>query len=154
MVLGTVCCTVPKLYYDQAAGLYTNAIVIPPTILADILIILSATAFYSIGVILMRKVTSVPVFQTQAWVSFYSVPVFLVMTAIFEEDQVSQILNVDIIGVSMVLYTSILSTIVGYGGINFLLRRFPVTLISPFMVSVPVFATMSTAKCLEFASNF
>ena len=96
------------------------------------------------GVILMRKMSAVPVFQTQAWVSFYSVPIFLALTLVFEKDQVSQVLNVDMVGASMVLYTSILSTIVGYGGMNYLIRRFPVTLISPFLVSVPVFATISS----------
>ena len=53
------------------------------------------------------------------------------------------------VGISMVLYTSILSTIVGYGGMNYLLRRYPVTLISPFMVSVPVFATISAVIFLD-----
>ncbi len=122
-------------------------ITLEPEILEEgvvVLIILSATTLYSMGVILMRKMSTVPVFQTQAWVSFYSVPAFLALTLIFEKDQVSQILNVDMIGISMVLYTSILSTIVGYGGMNYLIKRFPVTLISPFLVSVPVFATISS----------
>jgi len=122
-------------------------ITLEPEILEEgvvVLIILAATTLYSMGVILMRKMSAIPVFQTQAWVSFYSVPVFLVLTLIFEKDQVSQVLNIDMIGISMVLYTSILSTIVGYGGMNYLIRRFPVTLISPFLVSVPVFATISS----------
>lgn len=127
-------------------------ITLEPEILEEgvvVLIILAATALYSVGVILMRKVKTVTVFQTQAWVAFFSVPVFLIMTTFFEENQVSQVMNLDIVGVSMVLYTSILSTIVGYGGMNYLLRRFPVTLISPFMVSVPVFATISSMIFLD-----
>ena len=122
-------------------------ITLEPEILEEgvvVLIILAATTLYSMGVILMRKMSAVPVFQTQAWVSFYSVPIFLALTLVFEKDQVSQVLNVDMVGASMVLYTSILSTIVGYGGMNYLIRRFPVTLISPFLVSVPVFATISS----------
>ena len=122
-------------------------ITLEPEILEEgvvVVIILAATTLYSMGVILMRKMSAVPVFQTQAWVSFYSVPIFLFLTLIFEKDQVSQVLNVDMVGASMVLYTSILSTIVGYGGMNYLIRRFPVTLISPFLVSVPVFATISS----------
>lgn len=126
-------------------------ITLEPEILEEgvvVLIILAATVLYSIGVIVMRKVTAVPVFQTQAWVSFYSVPVFIIMTLIFEENQFAQIKNIDFVGISMVLYTSILSTIVGYGGINYLLRQYPVTFISPFMVSVPVFATISSVVFL------
>lgn len=146
-----------KMSYWRTSGVviaFFGVIIITlePEILEEgvvVLIILAATALYSIGVILMRKITTVPVFQTQAWVSFYSVPVFLIMTMIFEENQVTQVMSLDMVGISMVLYTSILSTIVGYGGMNYLLRRFPVTLISPFMVSVPVFATISSVIFLD-----
>jgi O-acetylserine/cysteine efflux transporter len=140
-----------RMSYWRTSGVIVSfigviIITLEPEILEEreaIFIILVATTLYSAGVILMRKIKAVPVFQTQAWVAFYSVPVFIMMTLMFEENQISQVLNLDMVGISMVLYTSILSTIVGYGGMNFLLRRFPVTLISPFMVSVPVFATFS-----------
>ncbi len=140
-----------RMSYWRTSGVVVSfigviIITLEPEILEEgeaILVILVAVTLYSVGVIVMRKIKAVPVFQTQAWVAFYSVPVFILMTLIFEENQMSQVLNLDMIGISMVLYTSILSTIVGYGGMNFLLRRFPVTLISPFMVSVPVFATFS-----------
>ncbi|MDG1995158.1 MAG: EamA family transporter [Emcibacteraceae bacterium] len=126
-------------------------ITLEPEILEEgivVVIILAATTLYSIGVILMRHVKTIPVFQTQAWVSFYSVPIFLIMTLIFEENHVEQVMSMDYIGILMVLYTSVLSTIVGYGGINYLLRRYSVTLISPFMVSVPVFATIGSVVFL------
>ena len=122
-------------------------ITLEPEILEEgivVIIILAATMLYSIGVIMMRKITAIPVFQTQAWISFYSVPAFIVMTLMFEDGHIEQVMNMDYVGILMVLYTSVLSTIVGYGGINYLLRRYPVTLISPFMVSVPVFATIGS----------
>ena len=132
-------------------------ITLEPKILEEgvvVLIILLATLLYSLGVIMMRKITHVPVFQTQAWVAFYSVPAMLILTLLFEKNQLSQVFALDTVGISMVLYTSVLSTIVGYGGMNYLLRRFPVTLISPFMVSVPVFATISAVIFLgETLSN-
>ncbi|MBT5187065.1 MAG: EamA family transporter [Kordiimonadaceae bacterium] len=134
-------------------------ITLEPEILEEgvvVLLVLSATTLYSIGVIVMRKITAIPVFQTQAWISFYSVPVFVIMTLLFEENQIAQVMNMDMVVISSVLYTSILSTIVGYGGMNYLLRRFPVTLISPFMVSVPVFATISSVLFLgeELSAKF
>ena len=145
-----------KMSYWRTSGVIVSfigvlIITLEPEILeegAAVVIILIATILYSIGVILMRKITAVPVFQTQAWISFYSVPAFLLMTLVFEENQIEQVRNIDMIGISMVLYTSILSTIVGYGGMNFLLRRFPVTLISPFLVSVPIFASVSAVVFL------
>lgn len=145
-----------RMSYWRTSGVFVSfigviIITLEPEILEEggvVLIILAATTLYSVGVIVMRKIKAVSVFQTQAWVAFYSVPVFAVMTLIFETDQVSQVFNLDMLGISMVLYTSILSTIVGYGGMNFLLQKFPVTFISPFMVSVPVFATVSSVVFL------
>lgn len=145
-----------RMSYWRTSGVVVSfvgvvIITLEPKILEEgvvVLIILAATTLYSIGVILMRNIKAVPVFQTQAWVAFYSVPVFVIMTFIFETNQVEQVMNLDMVGISMVLYTSILSTIVGYGGMNYLLTKFPVTLISPFMVSVPVFATISSVVFL------
>lgn len=145
-----------RMSYWRTSGVVVSfvgviIITLEPEILEEgvvVLIILAATTLYSIGVILMRNIKAVPVFQTQAWVAFYSVPVFVFMTLIFETNQVEQVMNLDMVGISMVLYTSILSTIVGYGGMNYLLTKFPVTLISPFMVSVPVFATISSVVFL------
>lgn len=145
-----------RMSYWRTSGVIVSffgvlIITLEPEILEEgivVVIILAATALYSVGVILLRKLTSVPVFQTQAWIAFYSVPAFIIMTLIFEENQVEQVMNLDYIGISMVLYTSVLSTIVGYGGMNYLLRRYPVTLISPFMVSVPVFATIGSVIVL------
>lgn len=141
-----------RMSYWRTSGVIVSflgvlIITLEPEVLEEssaVIVVFFATVLYSLGVILMRKITAVPVFQTQAWVAFYSVPAFIFMTLVFEENQVDQVMNMDWIGISMVLYTSILSTIVGYGGMNFLLRRFPVTLVSPFMVTVPVFATISS----------
>ena len=127
-------------------------ITLEPEILEEgivILIVVGATTMYSIGVIMMRKMASINVFQTQAWVAFFSVPIFFIMTLIFESGQIEQVLNIDLIGILMVLYTSILASIVGYGGINYLLKLYPVTLISPFMVSVPIFATIGSVTFLN-----
>ncbi|MCC3861383.1 DMT family transporter [Pseudemcibacter aquimaris] len=148
-----------KMSYWRTSGVIVSfigvlIITLEPQVLeesAAVIVVFAATALYSVGVIVMRKITAVPVFQTQAWVSFYSVPAFIIMTLAFEENHVEQVMNLDMVGISMVLYTSVLSTIVGYGGMNFLLRRFPVTLISPFMVTVPVFATISAVIFLDEA---
>ncbi len=91
-----------RMSYWRTSGVIVSfigvlIITLEPEILeegAAVLVILVATALYSVGVILMRKITAVPVFQTQAWVSFYSVPAFLIMTLVFEENQVEQIMNI------------------------------------------------------------
>jgi len=113
-----------------------------------IIIIFISTMFYSTGTILMRKLQNVGVFNTQAWAALFSVPILLSLSLFTEKGQLEQIMSVDLTGWGTVFYTAVLSSVVGYGGINYLLKRHPVTLIAPILLTVPIFAT--TAAVLVF----
>lgn len=108
-----------------------------------IIIIFIATSLYSIGAVLMRKLQNVGVFNTQAWTAIFAIPILLSLSLYTETGQIDQILTMDKTGWSAIFYTAVLSSVVGYGGMNFLLKRHPVTLIAPIFLSVPIFATMA-----------
>ena len=114
-----------------------------------ILVMLLAIILYSIGSILMRTLKGVSVLTTQAWTGFYSVPILLALSLMFEEGQVRELIELDALHWSMLLYTAALSSIVGYGGINYLLKRHPVAHVAPIMLLVPVFATLSAVIFLD-----
>ncbi|WP_417319604.1 DMT family transporter [Emcibacter sp.] len=114
-----------------------------------ILVVLLATSLYSIGTILMRSLKGVSVLTTQAWTAFYSVPILLTLSLVFEQGQVRELVELDGLHWGMLLYTAALSSIVGYGGINFLLKRHPVAHIAPILLLVPVFATLSAVIFLD-----
>lgn len=108
-----------------------------------IIVIFMATILYSIGAILMRKLQNVGVFNTQAWTAIFGLPILLVLSLYTETGQIDQILAMNWIGWSTVFYTAVLSSVVGYGGMNFLLKHHPVTLIAPILLSTPIFATVA-----------
>ncbi|MCF8474316.1 MAG: DMT family transporter [Emcibacter sp.] len=109
-----------------------------------IIIVLIATSLYSTGAILMRKLQNVGVFNLQAWTGVFAVPILLSLSLVAENGQWEQIVDMNLGGWGALLYTAVLSSIVGYGGMNFLLKRYSVTLIAPILLSTPVFATIAS----------
>ncbi|MBL4800429.1 MAG: EamA family transporter [Emcibacter sp.] len=138
-----------KLSYWRGGGIlvaFMGVLVISfdPAVMNEriaIIIIFTATIFYSTGAVLMRKLSNVGVFNTQAWTAIIGVPIFISLSLYTETGQIDQIMNVDLTGWGAIFYTAVLSSLVGYGGMNFLLKHHPVTLIAPIFLSVPIFAT-------------
>lgn len=114
-----------------------------------IIIIFMATLFYSVGSVLMRKLQNVGVFNIQAWTAIFAAPILLCLSLYTETGQIDQIMTMDRVGWSAVFYTAVLSSVVGYGGMNFLLKRHPVTLIAPILLSTPIFATVAAVIVLD-----
>lgn len=138
-----------KLSYWRGGGIFIAflgilVISFDPAIVNEriaIIIVFIATMLYSIGAILMRTMKNIGVFNTQAWSALYGVPILLSLSLTMETDHISQIMAMDMTGWGTVFYTAILASVVGYGGMNFLLKNHPVTLIAPILLSVPIFAT-------------
>ena len=108
-----------------------------------IIIIFVATLLYSLGAILMRKLKDVGVFNTQAWTAVIGLPILLSLSLATESGQVAQVMAMNSTGWAAIFYTAVLSSVVGYGGMNFLLKHHPVTLIAPILLSTPVFAAVA-----------
>lgn len=140
-----------KLSYWRGSGILVAfmgilVITFDPAIMNEriaIIIIFAATLFYSIGTILIRKLQNVGVFNLQGWVAVFAIPVLLSLSLQWETGQIDQIMSMDKTGWSALFYTAVLSSVVGYGGMNFLLNNHPVTLIAPIFLSIPIFATLA-----------
>ncbi len=146
-----------KLSYWRGSGIlvaFIGVLIISfdPTIVSEriaIIVIFGATMLYSIGAILMRKLHNVGVLNTQAWTAVFGLPILLSLSLFMETDQLGQIANMNLAGWGTVFYTAVLSSVVGYGGMNFLLRRHPVTLIAPIFLSTPLFATVAAVMVFD-----
>lgn len=146
-----------KLSYWRGGGIFmafcgVMVITIDPAIINEriaILLTISATLFYATGAILTRKLKDVDVLTTQAWTAVSGLPLLIGLTLYYETDHLAQVMALDVTGWSMVFYTAVLSSIVGYGGMNFLLKHHPVTLIAPIMLCVPVFSTVAVVIFLD-----
>lgn len=138
-----------RLSYWRGSGIivaFIGVLIISfdPTIMHEriaIIVIFGATMLYSIGAILMRQLQNVGVLNTQAWTAIFGVPILLSLSLFIEADQLEQVMTLNMEGWGAVFYTAVLSSVVGYGGMNFLLKRHPVPLIAPIFLSTPLFAT-------------
>lgn len=146
-----------KVSYWRASGIglaFLGVVIITfdPAIADErlaILVVLGAAFLYSVGSILTRQLKAVGVFEIQSWTAFLAIPILLPLSLSFETDQISQIVAMDTRGWLLVGYTSVVSSIVGYGGFNYLLHRHAVVEFAPFMLLVPVFATISSVLFLD-----
>ncbi|WP_138379357.1 DMT family transporter [Luteithermobacter gelatinilyticus] len=114
-----------------------------------IAIMLAAVTLYSIGTTLMRRMQTVSILRVQAWTAFYSVPLLLALSLWFETGQIAELVHLDALHWGMLIYTAVISSIVGYGGINYLLKHYPVAQIAPILLLVPVFATTAAVVFLD-----
>ena len=76
-------------------------------------------------------------------------PLLLALSLWFETGQIAELVHLDALHWGMLIYTAVISSIVGYGGINYLLKHYPVAQIAPILLLVPVFATTAAVVFLD-----
>ena len=96
----------------------------------------------AIGMLLMRRIRGVGVFQMQAWLAVFSLPLLLVLTLLLEHDHAPQLMQAPTVGWAAVLYTALAASLIGHGGLYFLLQRYPVTLVAPQTLLASLFAVV------------
>ena len=97
------------------------------------------SCFFAVSVILMRGLKGgVHPIRMQAWIAAVSFPPLFAMSALTETGQVSHLLLTGWQGWAAVAYTGIGASIIGHGGMFYLLQRYPVTTMVPFMIAPPM----------------
>lgn len=107
--------------------------------LNGVLVIAVAAFVYAVGTVMMRRVKGVTVFQLQAWVAFISLPFLLGLSLILEPGQWRHVFEIEAKTVWAILFSAFGASIFGHGGIYYLLQRYPVSVVSPFLLLAPIF---------------
>jgi O-acetylserine/cysteine efflux transporter len=105
-----------------------------------LLVIVFAAFMYSVSAILMRRLKDVRAVTTQAWVGLAGMIGSLTLSAAFESGQIEAVRQVGSLAVWGIVYSAVGASIVGHGGANYLLRKYEVSVVSPFFLMMPVFA--------------
>ena len=74
----------------------------------------------------------------QAWTGVVAIPCYLAATLLFESGQVEAVRNAPPIALGYVVYTALAASILGHGSLYYLLKRYPVSTVSPLMLLSPV----------------
>ncbi len=95
---------------------------------------------FGVSVILMRRLDGGHPMQVQAWIATISLPFLMAASLITESGQLESFVSFDTIAIATILYASIGATIIGHGGMFYLLQRYPVTYMVPTMIAPPIIA--------------
>ena len=108
---------------------------------AVVLVILACLSM-ALAQVLMRGLKNVPVFTLQAWVALVSAPALLLLSLVLESGQVAATRNASLLAWAALTFTAVGSSLIGFGGMYYLLRRHPVSMVSPLFLLAPVFGTL------------
>jgi O-acetylserine/cysteine efflux transporter len=93
----------------------------------------------SISSILMRQVKEVPVFEMQALIATMSWPMLLVLSLLFETEQVEAVRTAGLIDWGGIAYVALISSLVAHAGFYWLLQRHEVSKVTPLTLLSPLF---------------
>ncbi len=108
-------------------------------IVALVLVTLASAAM-AVATIMMRQLQGVGVFNLQAWIALVATASLAVITYFIESPSIEQIRSLALTDYWTPLYSAIGATIVGHGSLYYLLQRYPINNIAPFITLSTLFA--------------
>ena len=119
--------------------------------LLGFLLILGAAATWGIGNLIAKKMQGTNLMAVVIWGSFFACFPMLILSFIFEgpERWLYSYAHWTWIGFSALLYIVYISTWLGYGIWNWLLGRYPVSVVVPFTLLIPVVGMLSSIVFLH-----
>jgi O-acetylserine/cysteine efflux transporter len=98
---------------------------------------------WAVGSLLFRQLKGVPVFTLHAWLGLLSVPVLLAGSLLIEPGALGAVVAAPPWhGLGWVLFSALGSSIMAYGGLTWLLQRYPVSTISPLTLGAPLLSLL------------
>lgn len=104
-----------------------------------LLMVVGAALAGSIGMVIMKKITHIGVFQMQAWVAFFSWPLLFAFSFSIEQNQIESLMGASWMAIGGIFYTALGASLVGHAGMYYLVQRYDVSLVSPLTLMGPVF---------------
>jgi len=106
--------------------------------LFSVFLVISGALTWSLGQVMIKKMTSITGFQLIAWLAFFAGPQMFIASLLIENGHLESIRNATIIGWGTVIYLGIIMTAVGYGIWYHILKKYDVNQAMPFLLLLPV----------------
>lgn len=119
--------------------------------LAGLLLVLAAAASWGVGNMIIKKANQVNMMALVVWGSFIAFFPMTVLSIILDGPTLVMysLSHITWKGVIAVAYIVCASTWIGYGVWNWLLSRYPVSVVAPFTLLVPIVGIMSSVLILD-----
>jgi len=114
----------------------------------DLLLVMLAAFIYAVGAIMLRRLAGVHVLNLQCWIGLLGMISVLSLSYFVENGQLAAIEAASWRAKGSVIFSAVASSIIGHGGIYYLLKRYPVTTIAPLTLMSQVFAVIASVILL------
>ena len=108
-------------------------------VLALVIATLASVAMAA-AAILMRRLQNVGVFNLQGWIALVSTIALAILTAVIEKPTWEFVSSIELVDYLYPVYSAIGATIIGHGSFYYLLQRYEVNQVAPFITLATVFA--------------
>ncbi len=105
-----------------------------------LLVVVVSAVPMAIATIMLRQLKGVGPLQVQAWTGIVGIPAYLILTVLFESGQVEALRTATFAPIAGIVYAVLAASLIGHGGLYFLLQRYPVTWVNPLFLLSPIFA--------------
>jgi O-acetylserine/cysteine efflux transporter len=109
--------------------------------MAVVLVAISAF-LWAIGTLFLRQVGPAAAYDLQGWISLCAWPPLLAYAFAFEPAPFAAMANAHASTWWALAFTVVCTTLVGHAGFYFLLQRYPMTLLAPYLLLSPFFAAL------------
>ncbi|MAR79680.1 MAG: hypothetical protein CMM18_05575 [Rhodospirillaceae bacterium] len=113
------------------------------THLDSLLIVTLSALFLSVSSIFMRKLSNINVLQLQGWIAVIAIIPLFCISFIFERHLWYEIEIAPWEGWAALVYGIFAGSLIFHGGWYFLIRRYPVSTVSPLMLLMPIVGILS-----------
>ncbi len=114
-----------------------------------VLMVAFAALSMAVGMIFMRRIKGVSPMEMQAWIAVLSVAVLLPLSFLMEADQWGHIADASWLAWGAVVYTAVGASLIGHGGIYYLLQRYDASLTGPLTLMAPLFGVFFGVTVLD-----
>lgn len=110
-----------------------------------LLLTAGGSLLWAVSSLLQRKLAGVPVQVIYAWVGFIGASLTAPVAMIFEPEQMENLGAVPVTAWVAIAFSGICSTLIGQGGMAWLLQRHPISAVIPFTLLAPVVSVIASA---------
>ncbi len=110
-----------------------------------LLLTVLAAFFWAASTLLLRRATGVHVLNLMGWQALVSLPPLVAASALLEPGALAALPATPLSAVGWIVYSGLLSSLVGHAGMAWMLQRYPVSTITPLTLPTPLLAiTLAT----------
>ena len=113
-----------------------------------VVMVLLASFVMALAQVLMRGLKNVAIFNLQAWIAVTSAPSLLGLSLLVESNHREMMRTASWAAWGNLAFTAFGSSLLGFAGMYYLLRRYPVSLVTPMFLLAPIFGIIGGVTLL------